>query len=331
MLLFATFSQSTTYQLQNYNLGSGGTNSASSSNYQLNASTGEVSSTPPTGSTDKVMPSSIQAQQANVPLAPTLDNGSNTYYNKLNCIINKGGADASDYTYAIAVSTVSNFASVNYVQSDGTLGASQVYRSYAAWGGASGSFIVGLAPNTTYYVKVAAMQGQFTNSAFGASANASTANPSLTFSLSPSSLNLGSLLAGSVITGGVNIAVGFSTNAGTGGNVYIAGANVGLKSTTTSTTIAAVSADLSSQSQGFGVQGLTASQSSGGPLTIASPYNGSGSVVGAPALTFLPIFSTTAAVTGGSATAAVKAKAATTTPAANDYQEILTFVAAASF
>ncbi len=330
-MLFATFSQSSNYQLQNYNLGSGGTNSASSSTYRLNASTGEVSSTPGSGSSDKVLPSSIQAQQANVPLAPTLDNGGSTYYNKLNCTINKGGADASDYTYAIAVSTVSNFATINYVQSDGTLGANQVYRSYAAWGGGSGSFIVGLAPNTTYYVKVAAMQGLFTNSAFGPSANASTANPSLTFSLSPSTLNLGSLLAGSVITGGTDIAVGFSTNAGTGGNVYIAGANVGLRSVTTGTTIAAVSADLTSQSQGFGVRGLTASQSSGGPLTIVSPYNGSGNVVGAPTLTFLPIFSTSAAVNGGSATAAVKAKAAATTPAANDYQEILTFVASASF
>ncbi len=331
MLFFATFSQSSNYQLQNYNLGSGGTNSASSSTYKLNASTGEVSTTPGSGSADKVLPSSIQAQQANVPLAPTLDNGSGTYYNKLNCIINKGGADASDYTYVIAVSTVSNFATIDYVQSDGTLGASQFYQTYAAWGGSSGSFIVGLAPNTTYYVKVAAMQGLFTNSAFGASANATTANPSLTFSLSPTTLNLGSLLAGTVVTGGTSISVGFSTNAGSGGNVYIAGANVGLKSTATTTTISAVSADLGTQSEGFGVRGLTASQSSGGPLTISSPYNGSSDVVGAPTLTFQPIFSTTAALSGGSATAAVKAKASATTPAANDYQEILTFVASASF
>ena len=332
VMVFAAFSQSSNYQLHNYSIGSGGTNNASSSTYQLNASTGEVTSGSGSGSTQQNLPGELQAQQANVPLAPTLDNGSNTYYNKLNCIINQGGTDASDYTYAIAVSTTSGFTSTSYVQADGTLGSSAVYRSYSAWGGASGSFIVGLLPSTTYYVKVAAMQGQFTNSAFGPSANKATVNPAITFSLSPANLNLGSLLAGSVISGGTNISIAYSTNGATGGNIYIAGQNVGLKSVAANNTISAVSADLSlgTQPQGFGVEGTSATATTG-TFSFASPFNGTGDVVGAPTLTFQPILTSPGALTGGSATAVVKAKAANTTPAGADYQEILTFVASANF
>jgi hypothetical protein len=329
ILLFAAFSSSNTYELQNYNIGSGGTNTSSSSSYKLNASTGEVGGGTSSGSADKLKASSIEAQQANVPLAPTLGNGSGTFYNKLSFVINMS-SDPSDYTYAVAVSTASNFATTYYVQADGTLGSSQVYRTYAAWGGGSGSTIVGLLPNTTYYVKVAAMQGQFTNSAFGPSANIATVSPQLSFSLSPSSINLGSLLAGTVITAGTNVSVSFATNAGTGGNVYIAGANAGLNSTAASNTISAVSADLAAQPQGFGLRGLTASATSG-TFSISSPFDGSNDVVGGPGAAFQPIFTTTGALVGGSATAAVKAKASATTPASGDYQEILTFVASASF
>jgi len=152
----------------------------------------------------------------------------------------------------------------------------------------------------------------------------------MTFSVSPSSINMGNLLAGSVISASTNISVSFATNAASGGNVYIAGANNGLRSTATSSTIPAVSADLSTQNSGYGVQGLTASASSG-TFSIVSPFNGSANNVGAPSLTFQPIFTTSGALIGGSATGVVKAKSAATTPAAGDYQDVLTFVASASF
>ncbi len=79
------------------------------------------------------------------------------------------------------------------------------------------------------------------------------------------------------------------------------------------------------------MRGTSVSQTTGGPFSIVSPFNGAANVTGAPASTYLPIFSTTAAVSGATATADVLGKAATTTPSASDYAEVLTFVAAASF
>lgn len=330
LLFFATFSQSPSYKLQNYNIGSGGTNDSASSTYKLNASTGEVSGGTSTssGGNQKILSSSIQAQQANVPLAPTLSNGSSTYYNQLGFIINTS-SDPNDFTYSVAVST-DNFTTTKYVQADGTLGVSKVYQTYAAWGGASGSTMTGLTQNTTYQVKMDAKQGLFTNSAYGPQASIATVGPQLSFGISPSTVNLGTLGAGSIVSGSTAVTT-FATNAASGGSVYIAGKNGGLKSTAAVNTIASYTGDLTSPSEGFGAQGASATQTSGGPLTIVSPFNLTGTNVGAPAVTFQPIFTTTASIVGGSATVNIKAKASTVTPAGQDYQEILTFVASASF
>ena len=329
-LFFAAFSSSSSYQLQNYGIGSGGTNNSASANYKLNASTGQVSCSTGSSATQSIKPGSIQVQQANVPPAPTLDNGSATYYNKLKVTINKSANDATDYTYAIAASS-NSFATTQYVQADGTLGASAVYQSYAAWGSASGSFISGLVPATTYQVKVSAMQGLYTASAYGPIASSTTANPSLTFSITPSTISLGSLTAGNVITAGTNLSFGFATNAISGGAVYAAGLNAGLKSVGASYTIAAVNANLASSSEGYGLRGLTATQTSGGPFTLASPFNGAANNVGAPTTTYRTLYGAASPIVGGLGTTSVLAKAAATTPAASDYSETLTFIASASY
>ena len=85
------------------------------------------------------------------------------------------------------------------------------------------------------------------------------------------------------------------------------------------------------QSEGFGLQGATASQTSGGPFTIAAPYNGTLNNVGTETTTYVPVFSTSAPIIGGSSTLNFLAKSASSDPAAQDYQEILTFIASASF
>ncbi len=250
LLFFATFPTSTTYGLQSYSINSGGTNNSTSSTYKLQGTTGETVGGPANGATYSNKSGAIQAEQANVPLAPTLSNGGGSYYNELNFIINPS-TNPTDYTFAIAVSTTSGFISTSYVQASGTLGASQVYQTYTAWGGGSGSFITGLAPNTTYYVKVAASHGLFTNSAFGASANANTVNPSITFSLSPTSQNLGSLLPGTVVTGGSDITYNLSTNANFGAKIYVSGTYAGLYSNAKNYTIPSVSANLNKPKSGI--------------------------------------------------------------------------------
>src|SRR5262249_37961976 len=82
-LVVAAFSSSTTYQLNSYGIGPGGSSNASSSTYHLQASVGEQANGSASGTTDTSQNGSIGAEQINVPGAPTLDNGSGTYYNKL--------------------------------------------------------------------------------------------------------------------------------------------------------------------------------------------------------------------------------------------------------
>ena len=327
---FAAFSSSSTYQLRSYGVNSGGTNNSSSTSYSLQAGTGEVGGNATSGSTLQAKTGSIETQQASVPGAPTLDNGGGTYSNKLNFVINASG-NPSDTTYVVAVSTTSSFTVTNYVQADGTLGSSQVFQTYALWGGSSGTLAIGLTPSTTYYFKVAAMQGKFTATGFGpyASLATSATSSTLSFSVTPNNVSMGSLSAGSVVNGPSNISFTFTSNGAFGGTVYAAGSDTGLRSSTSAYTIqiAPGSGDLSTLSEGFGLQGLSASS----PLSIQSPYNGSSNVVGSIYTTFQPLFSATSTINSGTASATVKAKASATTPAAQDYTETLTFVAAASY
>jgi len=329
LLLFAAFPSSTTYHLNSYNVGPGGTSNSSSTTYHVQGSTGQQANSSSSGSTDTSKNGSIQAEQLNIPGAPTLGNGSGTFYNKLQVTINTS-ANPSDATYSIAVST-DNFATVTqYVQADGTLGASRVYQTYTSWGGASGTTIVNLTASTTYYAKVDAMQGLFTNTAYSAVTSLATVAPTLSFSVSPNSSSLSSIVPNTV-TSSSNISFTFSTNGASGGNVYVRGANAGFVSPSQGYTVPAVSADLTGQSQGIGIQGASPSQTSGGPLSLVSPFNGTGNVVGAESTSFAQMFTSPAAISGGTATATIKVKVNGTAPAVSDYAETFTFIASASF
>jgi hypothetical protein len=329
LLFFGSFSSSTTYNLNSYSVGPGGTNNAASTTYKAQANVGEQTNQSTNSPTYITNGGAVKTEQLNVPLAPTLSNGSGTFYNKLLATINTGILP-SDTTYALAISS-DNFVTTKYVQADGSMNTSAVYQTYTAWGGGSGTYIVGLAPSTSYEVKVAAKQGLFTNTVYGPFATTATVSPSITFSLSPNSVSLGSLNFGTVITSGSPVVFNLTTNASAGGNVYVSGQNGGLKSTHASYTIAALSNNLSTQSEGFGLQANTATQTSGGPFTIVAPYNGTGNNVGTETSTYATIFSSANPIVGGTVNLNLLAKSASTDPAAQDYQEILTFVAAASF
>ncbi len=272
---------------------------------------------------------SILTEQLNIPPAPTLSNGSNTYYNQLNAIINTGGA-TTDTTFAIAVSTNNFTSTLGYVSAAGTIGASQVYQSYIAWGSGSGTFVTGLSPSTTYELRVAAMQGKFTNTNFGAYATATTAAFTTSFSISPNSLSLGTLLPGSVTTSS-SLTMTFATTAAAGGDVYVYGLNSGLNSANRSYTIAAASTNLATASSGFGIQATSATETYGGPLTILAPYNGSANNVGTENTAPAHMFTSSTAILGGSASINVQAKSSNITPSASDYSETLTFIGASSY
>ena len=111
----------------------------------------------------------------------------------------------------------------------------------------------------------------------------------------------------------------------------MSGANGGLFSAKQNYLIPAYNGDLSTPAQGFGVQASNATETSGGPLVIQSPFNDSGTVVGPDSAVPQPMFTSAAPITTGSANAAILAKASSTTPASADYSETLTFVAAGNF
>lgn len=340
-LLFAAMPSSTNYTLRNYDYGSGGVGSSSSTNYSLNATTGSTSGATANSTNYTVNSGEINVQQAYVPAAPAFTNPAN-YYNKLNFVINPG-ASPSDTKFSIAISS-DNFVTTQYVQNDNTVGPArglEDYQTYAAWGGASGQTIVGLTPSTTYQIKVNAIQGNFTETGYGPAASASTVAPSITFDIDVAATDtetnppyvtaFGSLLPGTVTAANNKIWVDLDTNANSGGTVYITSANGALKSLSKGTTIASATADLSGATTGYGAQGSSATQSSGGPFTIVSPFNVAAQNVGILSTATRPIFTSGTPLTAGRASLTLMAKAASTTPAASDFQDILTMTAAASF
>jgi hypothetical protein len=340
-LLFAALPAGSTYKLQSYGVGSGGTANSTSTSYALEGISGEVSGTQMSGATYRIGSGMIPTQLANVPAAPTLTNPLN-YYNKLRLVLDTGG-NPTDTRFAIAISA-DNFTTTQYVKADNTIGSSLAitdYQTYSSWGGASGFLILGLSSNTTYSVKVRAMHGKFTESGWSAPASTATANPSITFDLDisasdvetgpPYALNFTDLIPGTVVTAPSKIWTDIDTNGDFGGNIYLYGTNAGLKSNSVGFTINSITGDLGSASIGYGAQSATATQGSGGPLVAASPYDGGTNNVGVSDTSIRKLYGAVAPITAGRTSLQLKAKVGTLTPASNDYAEILTVIGAASF
>lgn len=219
---------STNYELKDYTFGGGGTAKSDSTNFSIFGVAGEVESGQPGSTNFKAGAGLIFTMQADVPGAPTFTNPA-TNYDRLKIVINTGG-NPSDAQFAVAISS-DNFATdTRYVKSDNTVGAtlaSADWRTYTSWGGATGIFVRTLAANTTYTVKVKARRGNFTETGYGPTAQATTSNPSLTFGISSSTLTFNNLNSGNSYTDSTKTTVlTTSTNAYNGYTVY--GRNTGL-------------------------------------------------------------------------------------------------------
>lgn len=330
---------STNYQLKDYSFGSGGTSNATSTNYALDGIAGGLSGAKESSAAYGIGGGLMFSNQANVPVAPTFTNPS-SYYNKLQIIINTSG-NPTDTKYAIAISS-DNFVTTNYVKSDNTVGATLVladYQTYTTWGGGSGFFVIGLTANTTYKVKVKAMQGKFTETGYGPTASAATVNPTLSFavrtdtlSTPPFIMDFGVMTTGSVNTGPQKIWADVSTNGENGARVYVSSTNGGLVSASSGYTIASTTGDLNSLGEGFGAQGFSVTQSSGGPMAITTGiYSQPANTVGIVDSTIREIFNSPGPVGNGSGSFQVKAKPATTARPAADYTEIIKLIVAGSF
>ena len=339
-LMLAALPASATYKLNNYSFGSGGTAGSSSTTYSVNGLTGEQSSLQVTGNTSKGQPGNNYTQNAQVPTL-TFTNPS-SYYKKLPLIVNPG-SNASDALFAVAIST-DNFTTTNYVKSDNTIGSSLVYptdyRNYAGWGSGTGIFVIGLSNNTTYYAKAKAIQGKYSETAYGPVASAATVAPTMSFSLStdltgtpPFSVQIGSLPTNTIVNSSPHKAnINYTTNADVGSQIYISSLNAGLKSAHAGNyLIATFNGDLSGPAEGYGAQGSGATQSGGGPLAIDSPFNVSGNNVGSVTGAFKSIFSSPGPITAGQASILMVAKAQYVTPASDDYTDTITMLVAGKF
>ncbi len=319
--------QSTTYEIKQYGFGTGGATGDTSTTYSLFGNTGELDANKIQSTTYQLNGGLTFLLQAAVPPAPTFTNPS-SYYNKLQVQITTTG-NVSNALYAIQVTG----AGTKYVQADDTLGASPVWQTNTVWG-ASGFTIIGLSPGVTYSAAVAARQGNYTQTQFGPTASVATSNPTFSFSLNNNALTFPNLNPGGTAQSSTSTVTATVSTNGTGGTtIYAYDSNGGLKSTGTSYTISAVSSDLSSAAEGYGLRATAVGQSSGGPMEKISPYNGAGNNVGLlDSTNKRAIFDSTAApVTSGTGTFELQARAGNTAKAATDYGDTLTIVASASF
>lgn len=338
---YATEVKSDNYILKSYVTGVSGSSDMSSTSYRVEGTAGEQSGGEMSSTSYKGLPGYYPTQQSNVPGAPTITNVDGDHYNQLLVQIDNGN-NPTDTVFAIAISTDS-FATTQYVQSDHTIGSTlgiEDYQTYADWGGAGGFTVIGLSPSTTYYFKVKAMQGDFTETGYGPVANEATINPYLTFDIDvastdtetdpPFTISFGNLST-SVATASDKIWIDFATNGAAGGVVYVQGTNAGLASAATGHTIASSTTDLATASSGFGLQVSTTSETSGGPLTAVSPYTSGADNVGVVDTAIRNAVTTSNPVHGGRITMVLKAKIDTLTPAATDYNETITVTGSGSF
>jgi hypothetical protein len=156
--------------------------------------------------------------------------------------------------------------------------------------------------------------------------------PTYTNTSPPYVVNMGNLLGGSVMTASDKIWATLSTNADNGAYVYGDGLNGALSSASSGHSISSGSVDLATQSEGFGLQDVSATQTGDGPMAKSATYNVIGSHVGQDFTTLAEMFTTSGApVVAGVGEMAILAKSSLVTPSAADYTETLTIVAAGSF
>lgn len=340
-IFLAAFPSTANYQLQSYTIG-GSSGTSSTANYALEGSTEPLAGASASTANYTLKPAFIQTQQAHVPSLSAFDNNGGTYSTQLHFVINNlyDGTHSfpTDTKFALSISTDNFVSDVKYVKSTLTVGTALTtadYQTYSAWGSSTGSIITGLTAGTTYYLKVKATSGLYTESIYGPILNVATvSSASLSFAITSSStVAMGSIVpGGSPVTSPSTIDATFSTGATKGGYIYISGTNGGLLSTTASHTISSATADLAVATNGFGARVTSVGQTSGGPILKLSPYDGTGNNVGIIDATLRPIASSTAAsVTGGTLSFQLQAKASITDQAATDYGETITLVAAAIF
>lgn len=205
----------------------------------------------------------------------------------------------------------------------------------------------GLAAGTTYYIKIFALKGDFTQSDAGPSANATTSLGNVFFDIDiagetgytaesspPYSISFTGayqLIGGSAaITNGNRIWMDAETNSEGGFAIIMNGKYGGLYSPTTTQTITSATANLDSVPSGFGLQSEYIDYDDSSPLygeiTATTDYSGSLNSVGIISVTPKKVYDGDGPTVAGRIALKVIAKPGTSYTPSNDYQEIITLI-----
>ncbi len=206
--------------------------------------------------------------------------------------------------------------------------------------------IKGLQSAVTYYIKIFALQGDFTQTQPGPIANATTSGGSIFFDIdiedetgvsaetvSPYQISFTGdykLVGGSAPTTAEDrVWLDASTNSGGGFALIVRGVNGGLKSDTTGQTIVSATANLDVSSDGFGLQSEYIDQDTYpylGSISATTDYSGSGNYVGIIGITASKVYESSTPVFNGRMALKVIARPGIDKTAATDYQESVYFV-----
>lgn len=180
-IVMAQVLNSTNYQVEDsvFDSGAGNSNSA---NYSSRDSISDIE----TGSTNSTNWKAILGFQPGaypgIPAVPTLTNTTGTMYNSLDFVIATGNGQQTDTTYAIAISA-DNFVTTYFIQADDTVSTTEAWQTYSGWNSGTGETVTGLDGSTTYKIKVKARYGVDSESGYSPIATASTVGQSLSFSI----------------------------------------------------------------------------------------------------------------------------------------------------
>ncbi len=260
-------------------------------------------------------------------------------------------SNPSDTLYTIAIST-DNFANdIKYVDGATFLPESTSnhnindFRTETYWEDETFN-ILGLAANTTYYIRISALSGDFTQSDYSISANTTTGSGNIFFDIdiaptsgtttetsSPYTISFtgnDDLMAGAAATTAPSLVwLDISSNSTGGVAVIQLGKNGGLYSATTTQTITSADANLDAVAEGFGLQSYYVDNDTStylGDLTAESNYAGSVNTVGAVEATANKIYDGDGPIQNGRIAMYLKARASTSRTPATDYSEEIYFI-----
>ncbi len=259
-------------------------------------------------------------------------------------------SNPSDTLYGIQISTDNFVSDIQYIDGS-TFRPESTYdindfRTEAVWETEDFN-IQGLTPNTTYYLRISALHGDFTQSDNSIVANATTTTGSIEFDIDiaistgidtetapPYTISFATsteLIPGAFATTASTL-VWLDIDSSSVGGVSIIqyGKNGGLYSPTTSQTITSDTEDLDENlAEGFGLQSYYIdyySSSYFGEITAETNYSGTLNSVGAVSTTANKIYSGDGPIKDGRVAMYLKARAGVDKQAASDYGEEIYFV-----